>query len=155
MKLTELFRQMAGHAEGKLNDLVDGQTQNLDRQRALNRVEERFEAMAADGIIDGDEMDELLAMMKKNGLDTDDIQKVFEDLAGEDNAVRLDESDKLEFLINTRLDNAQDEATTQHADVNFAIQMALADYTHGIESASAVQKQGDDADMAVIRNMVA
>lgn len=154
MKLTELFRQMAGHAEGKLNDLVDDQTQNLDRQRALNRVEERFDAMAADGIIDESEMDELVQMMKDNGLDTDDIQKVFEDLKGQDSAVRLDEADKLKFLIDTRIDNAQDEATTQHADLNFAVQIALADYTHGIESAAAIQKQGHDADMAVIRNMV-
>jgi len=154
MKLTELFRQMAGHAEKKLDGLLDDQTKNLDRQRAINRVEERFEAMAADGIIDESEMDELLAMMKNNGLETDDIQKVFEDLKGTDSAVRLDDADKLEYLITTRLDNAEDEATTQHADLNFAVQLALADYTHGIESASAIQKQGHDADMAVIRNMV-
>ncbi len=154
MKITELFRQMAGRGEAKLNDLVDQQTSNLDRQRALDRVEERFGAMASDGIIDESEMDELLQMMRNNGLNADDIEKVFEDLKGEDSSVRMDDADKLKFLIDTRIDNAQDNATTQHADLNFEVQIALADYTHGIESASAIQKQGHDADMAVIRNMV-
>ena len=154
MKLTELFRQMAGHAETKLDGLLDEQTQNLDRQRAIHRVEEQFQSMAADGIIDESEMDELLAMMKSNGLETDDIQNLFEQMKGQDSSVRLDDADKLEYLITTRLDNAEDAATTQHADLNFAVQLALADYTHGIESASAIQKQGHDADMAVIRNMV-
>lgn len=154
MKLTELFREMAGRGESRLNDLVDQQTSNLDRQRALDRVEERFDAMASDGIIDESEMDELLQMMRSNGLDADDVEKIFDDLRGQDSSVRMEDADKLKFLIDTRIDNAQDNATTQHSDLNFEVQMALADYTHGIESASAIQKQGHDADMAVIRNMV-
>lgn len=155
MKITELFRNMAGRAEGKLNSLVDEQATNLDRRRALDKVEERFDAMASDGIIDESEMDELLNMMRSNGLDADDIEKIFEDLKGEDSSVRLDDTDKLKFLIDTRIDNAQDMSTTQHADLNFEVQMALGEYTHGIESAASIQKSGHDADMAVIRNMVA
>ncbi len=155
MKLTELFRDMAARAEQKLNTLVDKQASNLDHRRALDKVEERFDAMAADGIIDESEMDELLDMMRSNGLDADDIEKIFEDLKGEDSTVRLDDADKLKFLIDTRIDNAQDIFTTQHADVNFEIQMGIGEYTNGIESAASIQKSGHDADMAVIRNMVA
>ena len=155
MKLTELFRKMAGRSEQKLDNLVDQQTRNLNKRRALDRVEERFQEMAADGQLDADEMDELVAMMKENGLDADGVQQVFESLAGEDSVVDLEDADKLKFMIETRIDNAQDAATTQHADLNFEVQMALGSYTHGIESASAIQKQGHDADMAVIRNMIA
>ena len=64
MNITDLFKSMAGHAEEKLGKLLDRQTGNLDKQRSLDQMEERFQEMASDGLLDEEEMDELLAMMK-------------------------------------------------------------------------------------------
>lgn len=154
MNVTELFKAMAGNAEQKLDKLLDRQTGNLDKQRELSRLEERFQEMASDGLLDEEEMDELLAMMRQNGLDADGIQQVFESLKGEDSSVRLDDADKLKFMIETRIDNAQDLFSDSQSDLNFQIQMAVSDYTHGNEAASTLSKREHDTYMAVIRNMV-
>ena len=115
---------------------------------------ERFQEMASDGLLDEEEMDELLAMMRQNGLDADGIQQIFESLKGEDSSVRLDDADKLKFMIETRIDNAQDLFSDSQSDLNFQIQMAVSDYTHGNEAASTLSKREHDTYMAVIRNMV-
>ncbi|MCA9552654.1 MAG: hypothetical protein KC933_21655 [Myxococcales bacterium] len=154
MNVTELFKAMAGNAEQKLDKLLDRQTGNLDKQRELSRLEERFQEMASDGLLDEEEMDELLAMMRQNGLDADGIQQIFESLKGEDSSVRLDDADKLKFMIETRIDNAQDLFSDSQSDLNFQIQMAVSDYTHGNEAASTLSKREHDTYMAVIRNMV-
>jgi hypothetical protein len=153
MNITDLFKSMASNAEKKLDKLLDRQTSNLDKQRELDRLEERFQEMASDGLLDEDEMDELIAMMKQNGLDADGIQQVFESLKGDDSSVRVEDADKLKFMIETRIDNAQDQHSASEADLNFQVQIALSDYTHGNESAASIMKIQHDAYMAVIRNI--
>jgi hypothetical protein len=153
MKIIDFFKELAGKGEQNINKLAAKQLDNHAKSQAFGRIEERFREMAADGYLDEKEISELTSKLKAEGLDTAAIQNLFAQLKGSDSSVRTEDAEGLMQLIETKLDNAHNAVRDNESETQFAIQMAVADYTGGLESASKLSKIQFDADMVAIRHI--
>lgn len=153
MKIFDFFKQKAEKAEQNLGNLAAQQYNNHQKNQALGKIQERFIEMSADGYLDESEVKELTQQLRDQGLDTAAIENLFAQLKGTDSSVRVDGSSKLSELIESKLDNARDAVGDSQADLQFQIQMAVSEYTDGMQSASELSKAQFKADMVAIGNI--
>jgi hypothetical protein len=97
-----------------------------------------------------------MTQMRAAGLDAAEIEQLFDELRGRDRSVRLDGAgEALEDLVRGTLGDAETALSDHQADLQFAIQMQVGEYTHHLEAASRVSKAEHEAHMAVVRNLKA
>ena len=148
MKLSDLFRNTAQQAGGRLASLADRQEGLLAQRKKLRNVRERFERMTKDGDVSDRELDELMALLRDSGVDASRLLQWLDESEGAPDSAALAD------IVGDMLSDADDDASDSEANVNFQIQLELSEYGHAIEAASTIDKSGHDADMAVIRNML-
>lgn len=154
MRIVDWFAAQAARAEQDLNSLADEQEASLAMQRALAHVERRFERMAADGVIDPAEMAELRRLLERNGVDPKELDSLFLRKSKE-GGVELASEPGFGDLVRSVLRDAKADLSDSAANLSYRIQLASGDYTHHNEAASRLLKNTHDAEMSVIRNIVA
>jgi hypothetical protein len=155
MDIINFFKESATQADTQLRGLAVAQLDNLERRRLIGQIQDRFEQMAADGVLDQGEMQELSARFKAAGLDDSQLMLLYEQLKGADSSVRGDDASKLKDLIGGQLSDASTAASDDQAMLNFKVQLATDEFTNGVDAASRLSKLEHDTYMNVIRHLVA
>jgi len=148
MKIVDWFKSAATSAEKELDSLVSDQESKLAAARALAKAERRFEEMAADGVIDPAEMDELRRSFRAQGIDTQKIDQLWAT-----DGVSSDKGTRFGDLVRATLARAKEDQKDSAADLSFRVQVMANEYTHSEEAASRLMKNEHDAYMAVIKNI--
>jgi len=153
MSVIDFFKNMASQAGQKLGGIAGRQQSTLDKQRSLDEVEAYFEQMAADGVIDPEEVDRLKNMLRAQGLDSTKIDALYAELQDGDGIVTAEEASGLGTELRGMLMGARADVSEDQALLQLELQQASNDYTLAINAASTLSKKEHDAYMAVIRNI--
>jgi hypothetical protein len=140
MDAVDAFKARAYGALGEINDLAQDLAAKQAKGDALDAIAARFEEMNADGAIDPQELDELIAKFEAQGLDTSRLRET--------------EGAELSQLIKDRLDLAKSAAGATTMD-RFRLQLALQDLGDNVRAASEVSATEHRTYMNVIRNLIA
>lgn len=134
--------------------LAEKQQQNLDRREAYNRLESMLDRMAGDGYLDREELDTLMREFRAQGLDTEQLQRLAEQLETQDGVSRVEVSAEKLFDLRTELADAR-SSTADDVFFHLEAQELLSDYKNRIEAASKVMKAEHDIYMVAIKHLVA
>jgi len=152
MKIVDYFKAAAGNAQRCLDALASEQESKLAAARAIAKVERRFEELAADGVLDPAEMEELRRLLRAQGIDTGALDRLWARASASD-GVSVERGSRFGDLVRTTLSGAREDMRDSAADLSFRVQVAANEYTHSEEAASRLMKNEHDAYMAVIKNI--
>jgi hypothetical protein len=121
----------------------------------LQQIEERFRQMEADGYIDANEMKELMARLRSQGLDGAALMKLYDELKGADSSVRGTNKDKFADAFGELLEGEIEKTRDNQSELQLEIQLQTADMTNYGYAASQLSKQEHSVYMHIIGNMKA
>lgn len=153
MSIVDFFKRSAASAGQTLSDLANQKRATGDKQRALDNIEAYFDQMAADGVLDPEEMARLRGLLGAEGMDATSLDALYAALQDEHGTVTTKEAGSLTDEMRHMLSGARVDATDDEALMTFQIQEAANEYTLALNAASTLSKKEHDAYMAVIRNM--
>lgn len=155
MELVDVFKQLALDAEGRMHGLANRRLSNAERREALNKLKAKFEAMAEDGYIDPQELEELLRSLSAEGLDSQSLAALYDQLKASDSTVRAEDGSKFEEAFDDMMDEALRQAQDNEADTAFEIQVAVSDASHYADAAGKLLTAEHKVYMNLIANMKA
>lgn len=154
MKLIDELVARAVAAENEAGKLAEHQAGVLDRQKAYDRLEQLFEAAAADGQLSGEELENLMKSFRAAGLDTGTLEELYKELQGMDSTQGVDVENQLRTRIADQLHQAR-VATDTDPMFEFNTQRVTAEYYQSLDLAARVSKSEHDMYMTAVRNLVA
>ena len=150
----------------ELNKLADEQEQKVRDMKDVREVQEYYDSIVADGVIEESEHQQLKSMMGEIGIETDsswwvngatdgtvqgnnnwdEDERVYLE-ESEENGVTAEEASKAQGIyegFETQIDNVLEGLEDDQALLEFEIQMATNEYTTSTNQASTLEKRVTD-----------
>jgi hypothetical protein len=150
MKLIDQLVGWAGQDDQMMGKLAADESAREQKQQAYGRLGDLFDQMASDGYLSKDEIQQLMAAFKAQGLDTSQLDALYHELKNQD---RVAVTGDVRTGIEDELSDAKQKCTDP--DFNFKAQWLVNDYNQNFDTATSVQKDENDMYMTAIRNLVA
>ena len=151
MALVEELKQVAAQADQKAGQLAQDEASRLARRAAYEKLGRLFDEMAADGVLDANELDALHRHFRDAGLDTATLERLVEEMAGGD---RVEVTSSLRNEVADTLREAKRD-TDSGPSFQFEVQRLMNQHHEAINLAATVQKKEHDKYMTAINNMKA
>ncbi|MEQ9496905.1 MAG: hypothetical protein RIT81_08600 [Deltaproteobacteria bacterium] len=154
MKLIEELVARATAAEKKAGDLAEQQANVLARQQAYDKLQSLFDGAAADGQLSAEELESLMLGFRDAGLDTSELEKLYDDVKNMDSTQGADVTNELRNAIFDQIHEARIEADTDPF-FHFNAQQVMSEHHQAMDLAARVSKAEHDMYMTAVRNLVA
>lgn len=153
MKLIEDLVARAAAADQAMGNMATQEEAAEARRQAYQNLERMFEQMAADGYLDENELGDLMAAFRAQGLDTKTLEELVQQLKDGDGTAGVDVTAGLRGSISDQLRDAS--MRTRDPSFMFQVQMLTQEYHQSFDLASRAQKAEHDIYMTAIRHLVA
>jgi hypothetical protein len=155
--MKEIMNELVNSAmadDAAAGEIAGAVEQRLKKREEYNKLETLLNQYGADGMLDKNELESLMAEFKRQGLDTKTLHKLLDKLKNGETAVRLDDNNS-HLLLGLQLEIQNGKASTDASPMeNFKIQMILASYKNKMDGASNVSKADHNIGMTIIKTMV-
>lgn len=153
MKLIDQLLGRAAAADEQMGRLAAQGNRSEARKKATKDLEHKLQGMTQDGVLDQEEMRELLAAYRAEGLDTSTLEELARQMGALDGVVGV----KVDGDVRARLSDELREAGHQFEDpfFNFQAQQLVTEYNQSFDLASRVLKAEHEMYMAAVRNLKA
>jgi hypothetical protein len=153
--IRDFFVEMGSSAEQRVDQLSERAASLEERRAAYDRIEAQFSTMTADGVLDEREAERLFSELKKAGLDTAELQQIYQSMKGLDSSVRAGGASALERALDLELGAARARVGDQLAEISNRVSQEQFLIETGYASAADYNKKEHDTYMTIIKNMVA
>lgn len=153
ISVRDFFVEMGRSAEDRAGRLANEGAALNARERAYDGIRSQLEAAAADGRLDPQEIDALMAAIAGQGLDIKALETLGLELRGGDRAIQGDGVGKWSQAAQQILNRAEDRGAARKTMLLLEVKDAQADMEIGYGTAASTNKQEHDTAMQIIRNM--
>lgn len=153
MKLIDELIGRAVAAENAAGELAQNELAAMGRDQAYKQLQNAFDRAIADGYLDENEVEELMAGFRAAGLDTSTLATIAKQLQESDGVVRADA--EIRTKIGDQLREARMSVREEDVFFNMKVQMLMQEHDQSIQLVANIQKSEHDKYMTAIRNMQA
>jgi hypothetical protein len=155
MDARDWFVGLGYRAELNIAGLTSDTAALEQRTELYERIEAHFEALSKDGSIDAKGVSEVLNELRSAGLDTSELQSLYQQLKGGDSSLRDAGESLFASHLSAALSGAEAHAQDQIVDNNQKVEQQQVDVDLGYGTASAYDKKLDETYRGIIQNLTA